>query len=508
MSHKSYWAATQTRPRFARLENDLNVDVVVIGGGITGITAAYLLNKAGLSVALLERDRCVDGDTVHTTAHLTFVTDLRLHELVSRFGRDHAQATWDAGQAALDQIDEIVREEDLDCDFAWVPGYLHAPSTDLSSTDADRLQRDAQLAQELGFEAEYLESVPLMSTAGVCFSAQARFHPLKYLSGLLQQLPGETCHIFESSEVSEVQDDPLQVKANGHSVSCNYIVIATHVPLQGKAGLGSAALFQSKLASYSSYAIGAKLPKETVPEALFWDTADPYHYLRVDRHPRHDYVIYGGEDHKTGQEENPEHRFRQLERSLSSRLPEAVVNHQWSGQVIETNDGLPLMGELSERQFIATGFAGNGMTFGTLAAMMACDSALGKKNPWEALFDVHRKKILGGAWNYIKENLDYPYYMIKDRFSSAEGKTLRGLRRGTGKILDLKNQRVAVYRDSQGRTTTLAPACTHLGCVVTWNRAESTWDCPCHGSRFHPTGEVLAGPAETPLKKISLEESP
>jgi glycine/D-amino acid oxidase-like deaminating enzyme/nitrite reductase/ring-hydroxylating ferredoxin subunit len=502
---KSYWTVGPNLPRFPRLAKDLKVDVAVVGGGITGVSAAYLLKQAGCSVALIERDRCGGGDTGHTTAHLTFVTDLRLHQLVDRFGRDHARAAWDAGRAAINQIHENVQREDLACDFAWVPGYQHVPRGDANRNEVKQLQRDAQLAGDLGFDAEFVDSIPFVETAGVRFANQAKFHPLKYLSGLLERIPSKKCHVFEGSEVSEVQDKPLAVKVNGHTVSANYLVIATHVPLMGKAGLVGAVLFQAKLAPYTSYAVGAKVPKGSVPPALFWDTLEPYHYLRVDERPRHDYLIFGGEDHKTGQVDDTDERFRKLEKLLAAHLPlpKTDVNYRWSGQVIETNDGLPLIGETAVKQFVATGFAGNGMTFGTLGAIMACDAALGRKNPWQALFDVSRKKLLGGTWDYIKENLDYPYYMVKDRLFAAEGKTLRAVKRGEGKTLKLDGRRVAAYRDQQGKITTLSAACTHLGCIVHWNSAESTWDCPCHGSRFKATGDVLAGPAETPLEKVA-----
>ncbi|MHC5538010.1 FAD-dependent oxidoreductase [Singulisphaera rosea] len=386
-----------------------------------------------------------------------------------------------------------------------VPGYLHAAGGADAGDERERRKQDAELGRELGFEMEFLGSVPFVGTPGVRVPNQAKFHPLKYLARLLDQIPGKPSHIFEHTEVTEVEDDPLVVKANGHSIHCHYLVIATHVPLMGKAGQVSAALFQSKLASYSSYAIGVKAKRGAIPEALFWDTASPYHYLRADEHPRHVFVILGGEDHKTGQEDDPEGCFRALAQSLEALLPEGEINYQWSGQVVETNDGLPLIGETSERQFAATGFAGNGMTFGTLAAMMACDAARRMKNPWRDLFDVHRKK-LSSTWDYLRENLDHPYYMIKDRLSSTEGNTTRGLKPGMGKILTLKGRRVAAYRDPKGKLVTLSPICTHLGCLVSWNKTESTWDCPCHGSRFKPNGHVLAGPAESPLEPVSLDE--
>ena len=234
---------------------------------------------------------------------------------------------------------------------------------------------------EFGFESQFLDSVPFIETAGVRFANQAKFHPLNYLAGLLERLPGKKCHVFERSEVTQVEDKSLTVKTKRGSVACKYLVIATHVPLQGTASTLSAALFQSKLALYTSYALGAKLPKGTVPEALFWDTSQPYQYLRVDEHPRHQYAIFGGEDHKTGQEGDTEKRFQKLEELFSAYLSGAEVKHRWSGQVVETNDGLPLIGEIAERQFISTGYAGNGMTFGTLGAMMACDAASAAGTP-------------------------------------------------------------------------------------------------------------------------------
>jgi len=242
---------------------------------------------------------------------------------VSHFGRDHAQAAWDAGRAAIEQIEENVRAEALDCDFVRVPGHLHAPLGHSTDDQRKNLKRDAELAWELGFDALYLEEVPFVRTPGVRFANQAKFHPLKYLAGLLRKLPGAGCHVFEHTDVSEVTDDPLGVKANGHTVSCGYVVVATHVPVMGRAGLVSSSLLQTKLAPYSSYVIGAEAPAGTFPEALFWDTADPYHYLRIEKHPGHDYLIFGGEDHKTGQEQDPERCYRQLEDELPpcSRRP-------------------------------------------------------------------------------------------------------------------------------------------------------------------------------------------
>jgi glycine/D-amino acid oxidase-like deaminating enzyme/nitrite reductase/ring-hydroxylating ferredoxin subunit len=502
MALKSHWIGNSKLPRFRKLNADLEVDVAIVGGGITGITAAHLLKKAGRSVALVERDRCAQADTGHTTAHLTYVTDTRLTDLVKAFGKDHAQAGWDAGRAAMAQIRSLVEEQHLDCDYRSVPGYLHAAWKKPAKDEAQLLQKEATLAAELGFDATYTDSVPFANRPGIRFANQAKFHPLRYLAGLLPGIAGEGSHVFENTEIDEFQPDPLAIMANGHKIRCEYVILATHVPLTGTTGLASAALFQTKLASYSSYAVGAKVPRGSMPEAIFSDTSDPYYYLRLDKRARFDYAIFGGEDHKTGQEADAEACLQRLEEMLGSILPKAKVDARWTGQVVETHDGLPYIGETADRQFAATGFAGNGMTFGTLAAMMATDAALGKKNPWRDLFDVNRKN-LAGVWDYIKENSDYPYYYLKDKMAGAEGTAVADLPRNEGKILKLDGQRVAAFRNAHGKVITLSPVCTHMGCNVHWNKADSTWDCPCHGSRFQATGEVLAGPAETPLEPLA-----
>jgi glycine/D-amino acid oxidase-like deaminating enzyme/nitrite reductase/ring-hydroxylating ferredoxin subunit len=498
----SYWKDSATVPRFGSLERDLAVDVAIIGAGITGLTAAYLLKRAGKTVAVIDRQRAGGVDSMNTTAHLTCVTDADLTTLVKDFGKDHARATWDAGLAAILEIDAIVSREGIDCRFEWVPGYKFAALTANAEDETPRLQREARLAQELGFDARFLQSVPFFERPGVELDGQARFHPRRYLSALAMLVAGDGSHVFEHTESEEVCDNPLSVKANGHTIACGYVVIATHTPLMGKTNLALATLFQTKLYLYSSYVLGGRVPKGTVPDALFWDTADPYNYLRLDAHRDFDYVIFGGQDHKTGQADDTEARYRALETTLTQILPQLEITHRWSAQVIETPDGLPYIGETSSRQFAATGYAGNGMTFGTLAGMMARDAVLGRRNPWDQLFDTGRTKVKGGVWDYVKENADYPYYMIRDRIVGPQAKTLREIGRGAGKIVDLKGQRVAAYRNPSGRVTLLSPVCTHMGCIVDWNEAESTWDCPCHGSRFKATGDVLSGPAESPLQEL------
>jgi glycine/D-amino acid oxidase-like deaminating enzyme/nitrite reductase/ring-hydroxylating ferredoxin subunit len=502
----SCWTDSASVTSYPALDRDLDVDVVVIGAGITGLTTAYLLKRAGHRVAVIERRRVGGVDTMATTAHVTCVTDLDLAALVKNFGRDHAQAVWDAGLAARDEIDSIVRDENIDCEWTWVDGFKHAPP---DRDDSRALKDEAALASDLGFDARYMDAVPGIARPGVAYAGQAKIHPGKYVARLAQLVHGAGSFVFERTTSEEVAADPMAVKAetdNGtFTIGARYVVIATHTPLMGKTNIASATLLQTKLYLYTSYVIGGRLPRGSMPEALFWDTSDPYTYIRIDRSTDHDRVIFGGDDHKTGQADDTGAILRALEERAKRMFPALEVTHRWSGQVVETNDGLPYIGETSKNQFVATGFAGNGTTFGTLSAMLARDAVLGLKNPWQELFDVGRTKIRGGVWDYVKENVDYPYYMIKDRFSGADGTSLKQLRRGDGMILSLDGQKVAASRDQTGRVTLRSPTCTHMGCTVGWNAAERTWDCPCHGSRFRPNGDVLAGPAESPLEPIATK---
>jgi glycine/D-amino acid oxidase-like deaminating enzyme/nitrite reductase/ring-hydroxylating ferredoxin subunit len=500
MKSASVWRRGRL-PTYGKLKASRQYDVAIVGGGICGLSAAYLLKRAGRRVCLLERERIGAVDTGNTSAHLTHVTDLRLAKLAKAFGDEAARLAWGAGAAAINTIEEIVAAEEIECNFRRVPGFLHAAIQGKKDESA-ALEDEARLGRELGFDATFLPAVPYLQKPGIRFADQARFQPLKYLAGLAKFIHGDGSDIFEQTGVSEVESEPIAVKANGHRVECDWLVIATHVPLMGAAGLIGATLFQSKLAPYTSYVVGATIRKGLLPEASFWDTADPYYYLRVDGNASSDYLIFGGEDHKTGQVADTEDCFARLAQTLVDIVPEARITHRWSGQVIETNDGLPYIGQTAERQFVATGFAGNGMTFGTVGAMMACDAVLGRKSPWQDLFSVSRKKLRGGTWDYIKENLDYPYYLVKGHLTFA-AKSTRAVARGDGQVLKLNGQRVACSRDENGKLTTVSAVCTHMGCIVRWNPAEKTWDCPCHGSRFHANGEVLAGPAESPLEPVS-----
>jgi glycine/D-amino acid oxidase-like deaminating enzyme/nitrite reductase/ring-hydroxylating ferredoxin subunit len=494
-------------PRFASLDRNLETEVVVVGAGVTGITTAWMFSHLGHRVVLIDRARAAGADTGHTTAHLTCVTDTRLHRLARRFGDESAHAIWQAGSKAIDEIETIALQAGADCGFRRMPGYLHVPVRhDVQDHRLDQwvqeLREEAAVAARLNVDARFIERVPHHDVPGVRFDRQAAFDPGQYLAALLRDIAGSGSHVFEFTGLDFIEENPQRVvAAGGHEIRCEYVVLATNDPVAGRLGAVRAGLFQSKLSLYTSYVLGALLPAATLPDALFWDMADPYDYLRIEPRGGQQLVIFGGADAKTGQEDDAL-AFERLHERLLEQLPGAVATHRWLGQVIHTDDGLPYIGEHAKGEFIATGFGGNGFTFATLAAQMACDAFLGRVHPLAQLLRVNRKPVPGAIGSYLRENLDYPWYLLHDRLKPAATRALQDVPVGTGRIVALDGGKCAVYRRPDGSFSICSATCTHLKCVVRWNAAAHSWDCPCHGSRFSPEGDVLGGPAEQPLQSV------
>ncbi len=499
MKNESLWRAYKPAARGGgKLPRE--VDVVVIGGGITGLTAAYLLKRAGKRVAVLERDHVANGESSNTSAHLTCVTDERLTTIAERFGRDAARSVWQGGVVAIDLIESFVSDLAIDCEFARVPGFQCAPFFD-EEADYAALREDARLAAELGFDAHYLASGPITGRPAMRMADQAVFHPARYLAALADAVHGDGSFVIESCEVGEVMDDPRAVIARGETIACEDVVVATHVPIVGRANLLGATLLQTKLYAYSSYVVGARIGDSIAP-GLYSDTADPYWYLRVHEDAEGRYAIFGGADHKTGQETATDECYATVQGALLKLIPDARLERRWSGQVIETDDLLPFIGETASHQFASTGYAGNGLTFGTLGGLMMHDAVLGATNPWQALFDPHRKASSAGALErVVTENIDYPKYFIADRLRRNRTDGVETVKPGEGKVLTIGGKPVACSRADDGTLTKVSAVCTHMGCLVRWNGAEKSWDCPCHGSRFSADGQVMGGPAESPLEK-------
>jgi glycine/D-amino acid oxidase-like deaminating enzyme/nitrite reductase/ring-hydroxylating ferredoxin subunit len=498
---KSVWAATCKRPRTAKLTRDIEADVCIIGAGIAGLTTGYLLTKAGKDVVILEDGQLASGMTEVTTAHLSDAIDDRFTEIEKWHGERGAFLAAESHSAAIRRIESIVEELDIDCDFARLDGYLFRDPDDSQEV----LDRELAAARRAGLRARMVQRTPINYDTGpaICFPNQARFHPLKYLSAIANAMRHEGGRIYTNTHANHVQGGKqAHVEVGSHRVGCESIVVATNAPINDMVAV------HTKQAPYMTYVIGARVPKGAVTDALYWDTRDAYHYVRLqpmvtgrNGDADDDLLIVGGEDHKSGQADDTDRRHSRLERWARIRFPEMKeIEFTWGGQCMETVDGLAFIGRNpldDENVFIATGDSGMGITHGTIAGMLICDLILGKKNPWESLYDPSRKPVRAAA-QFAKENLNVAAQYV-DWLTPSEVESVREIQPGSGAVLRRGLSKVAVYRDGKGKCTEMSAACPHLGCIVHWNAAEQSWDCPCHGSRFTATGKVINGPANVEL---------
>jgi glycine/D-amino acid oxidase-like deaminating enzyme/nitrite reductase/ring-hydroxylating ferredoxin subunit len=500
------WHDTFEPPDYQPLTDDARCDVCVVGAGIAGLSTAYLLAEAGRSVIVLDDGPVAGGQTGRTTAHLASAIDDRFTEIERIHGTDGARLAAASHTAAIDKIGEIARREGIHCDYRRLDGYLFVPPGESTAV----LDKELEAAHRAGLTGvEMLHKAPLSDfNTGPClrFPDQGQFHPLKYLAGLVRAINRYGSYVHTGTHVKSVAGGRLaQVQTtSGHTVSAGHIVVATNVPINNMFAI------HTKQAPYMSYVVATGVPRGAVTPALYWDTADPYHYVRLQPLAGdEDLLIVGGEDHKTGQAHDQERRYAALEWWMRQRFPWAgSVRYHWSGQVMETIDGLAFIGRNPGDEpnvYVATGDSGMGMTHGTIAGLLLCDLIQGRPNVWEKLYDPSRMP-LRAAGDFLRENLNVAAQYLgwatggdvtsPDQIPAGEGAILR---RGLGKV--------AVYRDESGALIELSATCPHLGCVVDWNASEKTWDCPCHGSRFDATGHVINGPANVDLEQYTAEQA-
>jgi glycine/D-amino acid oxidase-like deaminating enzyme/nitrite reductase/ring-hydroxylating ferredoxin subunit len=500
------WADTATMAKLDSQSEQVAVDVCIVGAGITGLTAATLLKKAGKTVALIELGRVGSGETSHTTAHLTEVFDIDYRDLISHFGIEGAQLASQSLRRGIERIEQNIHDYGIECDFSRVPGYQFTER----SSQVDEIEDEAAEATRLGVPNEVVETteLPFHVERAVRFDHQAQMNPTAYLVGLAKRIPGEGSFIFEETRMQEVQEDhaakggrSCRVITDRGVIVANQVFVAANVPSSNRY------FMHMKIAAYRTYAIAVTTQNNFDTKGLYWDLDEPYHYIRTFSRDGVNHLIIGGEDHKTGQDVDTSKHFQRLEEWARERFEIKTVTHRWSGQVIEPVDGLPYIGRnsLSENIFVATGYSGTGLTMGTVAAMIVSDLILGLENPWVELFEASRMKPLASIKNFISENIDYPSHMIGDRLSPAQAQGTEALREDEGAIVRVEGKKLAAYRDPGGELHLLSPVCPHMGCHVQWNNAEKSWDCPCHGSRFAPTGQLLNGPAVSDLAAASTD---
>ncbi|MBA3238166.1 MAG: FAD-dependent oxidoreductase [Parachlamydiaceae bacterium] len=480
---------------FSHLENNLSADVCIIGAGIVGLTCAYTLAKQGKSVIVLDKGAIAGGQTARTTAHLSWVLDDRFYDLEKLFGEDGARLAAESHATAIDYIEKIILEENIDCDFERVDGYLFVAPGD----SKDILEKEYVALQKIGMEVKKALRAPFSSTfdTGPClqFPRQAQFHILKYLQGLIKAILKFGGKIYSHTHVNYFEDgSPCIVKTDsGAKITSQSIIVATCTPVNNRF------FIHTKQAAYCTYVIAASIPKGSVQKGLYWDTADPYHYMRIQKNstdPNLDWLIIGGEDHKTGQDQAVEAKYDHLEKWARDRFPGIdKIDYRWSGMVFEPIDSLAYIGHnpRDKNIYIATGDSGNGMTHGTIAGIMIPDLILGRDNPWKSLFEPSRKNLFAAS-DFIQENFN-SLLQLKDWFTPGEFKKVETLASDEGIILRRGLKKIAVYKDKDNKIHINSALCPHLGGCLRWNQGEKSWDCPLHGSRFDGCGQVLSGPA-------------
>jgi glycine/D-amino acid oxidase-like deaminating enzyme/nitrite reductase/ring-hydroxylating ferredoxin subunit len=488
------WFESAAVPSTPPLGRDEKADVCVVGAGLSGLTTAWFLAREGLSVVVVDDGPVAGGETSRTTAHLVSALDDYYHELERLHGKDGARIAAQSHTAAIDAIERIVVEAAIDCDFHRVDGYLFG--------DGDTISAELDAARRAGLEVERVKRVPVSFHpfgGALRFANQAQVHPLKYLAGLARALLGKGVRIYSGAHVTGVEEDETVVvrTERGPSVRARAAVVATNTPMIDRV------VMHTKQAPYRTYAVAAAVPAESVPRLLLWDTEDPYHYVRTQQGAGHDWLIVGGEDHKTGQPEDGHAPYGALESWLRERFPMAKeIRHRWSGQVMEPVDGLAFIGRNpgDDHIYIVTGDSGNGTTHGTIAGLLIADLIGGRRNPWAGLYDPSRKS-LRAARDFAAENLNVAA-QYAEHLTAGDEETVSALAPGDGAVLRRGARKIAVYRDDGGELHHLTATCPHLGCIVEWNAAEKSWDCPCHGSRFdRRDGHVLNGPATHGLKQ-------
>ncbi|MBW3624842.1 MAG: FAD-dependent oxidoreductase [Armatimonadetes bacterium] len=499
MDTTSIWEGTSAEVGFPALSGEIEVDVVIIGGGITGITAAMLLSRAGKSVAVLEANHVGQGTTGYSTGNLYVTLADQLYHVRDKWGQETATAVAASRSETLDYLEGTVVEFNLPCRFDRRPHYIF-PTHD---SQVEKMQREYETLRDAGQPASLTREVPLPFPVdqALKIDRQAQFHPLIFVQSLAKSIASDRCRIFEDSKVVEIDDDQRVVRTAGGQVRAEKIILATHMPIGFH-------LVQTEVFPYREYGLALRLKGDSYPEGIFWTFEQPSHSIRSYEADGTKYLIVIGELHKTGQHDDLEDYYAKVEAYARSRFDVERVEFRWSAQHYRPADELPYIGRSSTTKdtYLATGFGTNGLIYGPLAAAIIADDICGRENRWADLYNSRRFTPAKSAKEFLKENANVAAQYAKDYLSRADVERLGEVPRGEGRMAELDGEMLAVYRDENGEWTVLSPVCTHLGCIVHWNGWEKSWDCPCHGSRFRTDGEVIEGPAIAALAKKAIRD--
>jgi glycine/D-amino acid oxidase-like deaminating enzyme/nitrite reductase/ring-hydroxylating ferredoxin subunit len=513
---ESVWKHTAGVTHFPPLQEDITVEIAIVGAGITGMTAAILLQQAGYHVAVLDSHPVGYGVSGFNSGHLTsMLLDMKFKNIIAAFGEESTRAVALELEEAITLIERNVRDYRIECDFRRVAGYLYAEK----HSQLTALQQEFEAASKAGLSINRTFNIPLPFPVeeGIDVSAQAAFNPLKYVQALAKQFSQQGGLIYENSHVEAVEEKTLgddyapghrtegqtqegnktgwHLKTPAGSVTARDVILATHTPI------GFRPAIQARLEAMRSYIIGIRTD-DVVPDALFWDMDEPYHYIRLAYDEHGPLLVIGGEDHRTGERRDTESCFRNLEDYARLRFKVKSVDYHWSAQFYDPADGLPYIGKLSD-VYVATGYSGEGLTFGTLAARLISDEIQGFHNNCADILNPNRAKPLASVGGFLSENLGAMAHFVADRFKKPTVDDPSQIPLGDGAICNIHGKKVAVYHTSDGEFKYLSPVCTHMHCLVGWNPTEKSWDCPCHGGRFDAEGHVLNGPPVVDLQPMN-----
>ena len=497
MENTPLWKATSEKTGFPGLDGDMEAEVVIIGGGITGITAALFLSEAGKTVILLEAMEIGLGTTGYSTGNLYATVDSFLYRIRQKWDQETVNAVVNSRSRTLNSVEGIIHRFKILCSFSRQPHYIYAAD----ESQMEQLEKEFTALNEAGLSPIMVNEIPLpfQVRQAIRMENQAQFQPLAYVRGLAGAVASGRCRIFENSKVTAIDNDTLTVVTERGKVRAKKIIMATHTPK----GFN---ILQTELGPYREYGISAILNGDRYPEGIFWSMGSPGHSIRSFEKDGKKYLVVIGEKHKTGQQIEQTDYFGNVEQFTSSHFNLQSFTHRWSAQHYHSADELPYIGKTagSDDVYIATGFGTDGLIYGSLAARIIVDDILNIENPWRGLYNAKRFTPVKSAGDFVQENINVAKQYVKDYLSKPDIGAIEDIRPGEGKLVSFKGEKLAVSRDENGTATAVDRTCTHLGCIVHWNRMEKTWDCPCHGSRFRSDGEVIEGPAIKALEKRKI----
>ena len=494
---KPFWPDSVQLPSFNKLDKDIFVDVAIVGGGITGITSAYLLAKEGIKTALIESDRILNGTTGHTTAKVTAQHGLIYDEFIQHFGESNAKLYYEAASDAMEFIKQTIQEHNIECDWKEEDAYVYTNSEQYIK----KIENEYKAYEKLGIQGELVENipVPVQAKTAVVMKNQAQFHPLKYLQKLVENASEKGIDIYENTTAVDIKHGPHPkiLTKDGYHILCNYVFICSHFPFY------DAAFYFSRMYAERSYIIAVKTKAE-YPGGMYISAENPVRSLRSVTINGEKLVLIAGENHKTGQGIPMIQHYESLQAFGDQAFGIQKIPYRWSTQDLTTLDKIPYIGHINEQKaniLFATGFRKWGMTNGTAAARLLVDIIKGKENRYRELFTPARFQADPSVKQFISTNTDVAKHLIEGKLEFALRKP-EDLAPDEGAVVSYNGKRAGAYKDENGSLHIVDTTCTHLGCELEWNSGEKTWDCPCHGSRFSIDGDVVEGPALKSIKKL------